>query len=1089
MLYIKTHFDKEPNMKRTLRIILIGLAIASSANPAAGLEDVFAITSVKGGLVVHLGCGDGKLTAALHANKSFIVHGLDTSAANVAKARKHVRSLGLYGPVSVAVWNGRTLPYADNLVNLLVAENLGKTPMAEVMRVLVPNGVAYINGRKTVKPRPADIDDWSHFLHDASNNAVANDTKVSPPRRLKWVCGPLWARSHEFNSSLCALISAGGRAFYIFDEGLTGVTPASLPERWTLIARDAFNGTLLWKRPMPQWGTAQWRSRGLRNVPLTVMRRIVAEGDRLFVTLGYDAPVSILDAATGKVLAICEGSEGAQELRCSDGVILLRKGQDTVMAFDAKTARKLWQAKAGVNSLSLAAWKGKVFYQVGSAVICHDLPTGKKLWQTAEPASPAPAAPPRKPGAKRGKKPRRSPSSLVIVHDGHVLFNGPQGLHAVAAETGKTLWIARGQRLGSEPFVAGGYIWQRQGRGIAGLDLATGKSKKQVNADDVFTPGHHPRCYQSKATVNYIITPNRGIEFVSLTGQKNTQHDWTRGACRYGIMPGNGLLYVPPDPCFCYPGVKLTGFNALEGGQTTRETASGSRLEKGPAYGTIGNGKLEIGNPQAWPAYRHDARRTGAATCEVSSKVAPEWTVRLTGRLTPPVAAGGLLYVAEKDAHTLHAIKLADGSAAWQFTAGGRIDSPPTVRRGLAMFGCADGWVYCLRASDGQLAWRFQAAPCDRLIVAFGQLESAWRVHGSVLVANGLAYCTAGRSTFLDGGIRVVALDPGTGKVVHKTTLDTWSPTRDDAKDKPFIPGYHIEGALSDVLVSEGEHIYLGQYKLDRSLKRQNVPYALIDPKTRSAAMGLDELTGKKYVQNIQTQKKDEVVQRQWQLRVWPKMSKELKEKYGAANLGERTMGRHVFATGGFLDDSWYNRTFWMYSETWPGFHIANRGAKTGQLLVVGPEKTYAVQAYPYRNLQSPLFTPGQAGYLLFADGNDNEPILPDYTRGVPKGIGFTRKDPPVWFHWVPVRIRGMVLAGRHLFVAGAPDVVDAQDPMAAFEGRKGAVLRAYSASDGKMLTELKLAAPPVFDGMIATAGRLYVVMRNGTVICLAPKK
>ena len=1082
-------------MKRILGIILIGLAVASFANPAAraaGAKDILDATGVKGGLVVHLGCGDGKLTAAMRTNKSFIVHGLDTDAANVEKARKHVRSQGLYGPVSVAIWNGRSLPYADNLVNLLVAENLGKVPRAEVMRVLCPNGVAYINGKKTVKPRPGDIDDWSHFLHDASNNAVANDTRVAPPRRIKWVCEPLWARSHEFNSSLCAMISAGGRVFYIFDEGLTGVTPPSIPERWTLIARDAFNGALLWKRPMPKWGSSQWRSRALRSVPSTVMRRIVAEGDRLFVTLGYSAPVSILDAATGKILAICEGSEGAQELRCSAGVILLRKGQNTVMAFDAKTAHKLWQAKAAVNSLSLAAWKGKVFYQVGLAVICHDMATGKTLWQTQAPPPATPAAPPRKPGAKRGRKSRRAPSSLVIVHDGCVLFNGPQGLHAVAAETGKTLWTAKGQRLGSEPFVAGGHLWQRRGGGIAGLDLATGKSQTQVKADDVFTPGHHPRCYQSKATVNYIITPNRGVEFVSLTGQTNTQHDWTRGACKYGIMPGNGLLYVPPDPCFCYPGVKLLGFHAMDGGQTTtRETASGTRLEKGPAFGTLVPPKADkssIDN-SSWPAYRHDARRTGATTCDVPSKVAPEWTVSLTGRLTPPVVAGGRLYVAEKDAHTLHALTLADGSAAWQFTADGRIDSPPTVCGDLVMFGCADGWVYCLRASDGQLAWRFQAAPAERLIVAFGQLESAWRVHGSILVENGLAYCTAGRSTFLDGGIRILALDPATGKLVHNVTLDTWSPTRDDAKDKPFVPGYHIEGALSDVLVSEGGSIYLGQYKLDRSLKQLDVPYALIDPKKKSPAMGLDELTGKKYVQNIQTQKKDEVVQRNWQLRVWPKMSKELKDKYGAGNLGERTMGRHVFATGGFLDDSWYNRTFWMYSETWPGFHIANRGAKTGQLLVVGPKKTYAVQAYPSRNLQSPLFTPGKAGYLLFADGNDNEPILPDYTRGVPKGIGFTRKDPPVWFQWVPVRIRGMVLAGKHLFVAGAPDVVDEKDPMAAFEGRKGAVLRAYSAADGKMLTELKLGAPPVFDGVIAAGGRLYLTTVDGKVICFGSKK
>ncbi|MHC4170593.1 MAG: hypothetical protein ACYSWQ_26950, partial [Planctomycetota bacterium] len=37
-------------------------------------------TAVKGGLIVHVGCGDGKLTAALRANDRYVVHGLDRKA-------------------------------------------------------------------------------------------------------------------------------------------------------------------------------------------------------------------------------------------------------------------------------------------------------------------------------------------------------------------------------------------------------------------------------------------------------------------------------------------------------------------------------------------------------------------------------------------------------------------------------------------------------------------------------------------------------------------------------------------------------------------------------------------------------------------------------------------------------------------------------------------------------------------------------------------------------------------------------------------------------------------------------------------------
>ena len=82
--------------------------------PAAGIQ---------GGVIVHVGCGDGRLTAALHANDSYLVHGLDADAKNVETARKHIQTLGLYGPVSVAQWDGQRLPYIENFVNLFVVSS------------------------------------------------------------------------------------------------------------------------------------------------------------------------------------------------------------------------------------------------------------------------------------------------------------------------------------------------------------------------------------------------------------------------------------------------------------------------------------------------------------------------------------------------------------------------------------------------------------------------------------------------------------------------------------------------------------------------------------------------------------------------------------------------------------------------------------------------------------------------------------------------------------------------------------------------------------------------------------------------------
>ncbi len=1099
-------------------------AQAATADEAKQILDA---TGVKGGLVVHLDCGDGKLTAALRASDRYLVHGLDARSENVAKARALIQSKGAYGPVSVEQFDGKSLPYADDLVNLVVSENLGQVGTDEILRVLCPGGVACIKtgGKWTTqrKPWPKTIDQWTHFLHDASNNAVARDTQVGPPRRIQWVCGPLWSRSHEYTSSLIAMVSAAGRIFYLFDEGLTGVTPASLPERWTLIARDAFNGVLLWRRRIGNWRAGQWKNFSLRGIPPSVPRLLVAEGDRVFFPLTLGAPVSILDAATGNVLATCKDTEAAQELRCLDGVLLVRKGKDGLLAFNSKTGKQLWQAKDNPQPQTLAAQDGKVVYMVAQAVACLDLKTGEELWRTSGEEASKPADDAAGKAPKKRKLVRKPATSLLLVHADRVLLAGRQALRAVALDTGKPLWTVKASLGGrGELFVAQGQAWRWDGRNIVGHDLATGKVKTTVNADDVFTPGHHLRCYQSKATQNYIITPWRGAEFISITGGEHTQNDWLRGPCGYGIMPCNGLLYAPPHPCFCYPGVKLTGFNALAPAAADAQTRpTTKRLERGPAFSEISNPKSQISNLKSqisnlksqisnpksdisnpksqisnpkseiskadWPTYRHDARRTGATGRDVPADVSLQWKVSLRGPLTPPVVAHDRVYVAAKDEHTLYALGVKDGGVVWQFIAGGRIDSPPTVCGRLILFGCTDGRVYCLRASDGALVWRFRAAPTEELIVALGQLESRWRVHGSVLVTGGVAYCTAGRSTYLDGGIRVFGLDPKTGKVLHEATLDTWARTREDAVNKPFVPGYHMEGARSDILVSEGGYIYMGQYKLDAKLAQQEAPYVV--PGKNEKVKVLD-LTGQPFVSaDVAKTQPLEVHQRKWLENAARPLVAELRKKYGGFNIGHRRMGLRVFSTAGFLDDSWYNRTYWMYSTSWPGYYLAHRGAKTGQLLVVGPRKTYAVQAYPNRNMQSPLFTPGKKGYLLFADANDNEPVLSDETRETTKGWGFTRKKPPQWHQWTPVRIRAMVLAGKHLFVAGPPDVVDPDDPMAAFDGRKGAVLRVLSAADGLVLAEHKLDAPPVFDGLIAAGGRLYVSTIDGRLLCMGKRR
>jgi len=97
----------------------------------------------RGGVIVHLGCGDGQRTATLRTGHNCLVQGLDTSTDAVRSARAHLITQGVHGVVTAAEFDGRTLPYIDNVVNLLVVDGAFAVSRDEMMRVLersmVPN--------------------------------------------------------------------------------------------------------------------------------------------------------------------------------------------------------------------------------------------------------------------------------------------------------------------------------------------------------------------------------------------------------------------------------------------------------------------------------------------------------------------------------------------------------------------------------------------------------------------------------------------------------------------------------------------------------------------------------------------------------------------------------------------------------------------------------------------------------------------------------------------------------------------------------------------------------------------------------------
>ncbi len=1017
---------------------VVGLVVdvAAGAEPSAPPADADAALGIltasqfQGGLIVHLGCGDGEFSAALSSGGDALVHGIDANAENVERARARIRSLGLYSKTSIGQFDGEHLPYADNLVNLLVATDRGKVSGAEMMRVLRPGGVAYVraDGRwqRADKPWPQEIDDWTHFLYGAGGNAVSADRRVTPPRRLQWDAGPRYSRSHETDMSVTALVSCGGRLFHTLDEGPIGIHETPLPARrlpddCSLIARDAFNGIVLWKRAMPGWGSSAWDDSRwqfgvgdqLWSAPLTLPRRLVAVGNKVYVTLGFRACVSELDATTGKTLREFTEAGHAEEMLFSDGLLILRRRDkqhgDSIAVIDVDTGRIVWKRQAGrVADLTLAVDERRVCFVAAGELVALDLPSGRELWKAPLP----------------GPSQRSAIAGTLVMHGGVVLCTASRAVHAFAAADGKPLWskpVGNSFRGMPDVFAVDGLAWIGTLTTV-GLDLQTGEESRRIEAEALFTAGHHVRCHRAKATCGYLLSSKRGVEFLDLSGNGHSRHDWFRGTCRYGVMPANGLLYAPPHPCFCYPGVKLTGFNALAGGDGGLPgEPRGPFLLKGPAYGSAS--EASEANSADWPTYRRDNARSGRAASAVSTDLARSWQTQLRGKLTPPAIAGGRLYVAEVDTHSVHCLSAADGKPLWTYTAGGPVDSPPTIHQGRVLFGCTDGSVICLRASDGELVWRFHAAPSQKLIVSYGRLESTHPVHGSVLVEGDVVYFAAGRSSFLDGGIYLYGLDVATGAIRHRRHLDGPHPD----PTQPNNRAHEMDGAKNDLLVCDGRSVFLMQNAFDLSLRPLPTPTI--------------------------------------------------------AKHGARKMDRHLLATGGFLNDSGFDRTYWMLAERWPGLYVAVNAPKAGQILAFDDETVYGLHVFNRKFGRSPYFNPGDEGYELFADEIDNEPALDEANARRERGT-MSRSTPPKWSVQVPVRARAMVLAGETLFFAGPPDVIDPQDTLAALEGRAGAELWAVSTTDGHRLGKYPLEDPPVFDGMAAAGGRLYISARDGKLIC-----
>jgi len=744
---------------------------------------------VEAGLCVHIGSTDGAVEIQMVCNGRRLVHGLAFDDQSLDSARKAIQAEGLYPLASVEKARTRDqLPYADNLVSLLIADldAVGKRAPSrkEMMRVVRPSGVACLkkDGKWTAitKPRPKEMDEWTHFDYDAGGNAVSHDRLVGPPTLPQWTSGvqpiKLGGNPAGFIGSPGVRLANGRAISEWVVENRDKKTAKNYLGAW-----DAFSGIPLW--------TIEKRYRGTRR-PM----HLAAVGNRIYTYLEEDSPLTALDAATGKVILTYDKAghlpenTGTASFRIV-GDRLLVAHKNALYLLNASNGDIIWKYEDEHKSMllfpTISVKAQKVFvlasdidedYKIehrwpnapATAVVCLKFATGNVVWRNTEVA-----------GKHIGQ---------LIYNNGYLALFGPGGIGAgkdpftgcIRIDDAKLLWTGTfpttWNRAGYVMLWRDGRIYYADPWKIFTLDPETGKETH------VYGGSYNGRCTRFCATDDYFIYSLVTYVDKDFAG---TIQSITRSACANSAFPANGMLYFTPTACGCT--TMLRGHIALTPEPLGQPIDDSLRLEAG----VIGRQSIAPAKPFALP----------------DSLIAQDWRrqARAPENETEPVTVNGRTFIALTHEHQMQC-RDSQGQVLWSFTTGGRISSPPVIYEGLCLFGSQDGWVYAVRVADGSLAWRFMAAPYERKMIADSQLESSWPVYG-VVMHKGLLCASAGLHPELGGGIYLYGLEPATGKMGWKRMLSK-SPAiirATERTDYRIVPS----SALNDILRSDGNLLSL----------------------------------------------------------------------------------------------------------------------------------------------------------------------------------------------------------------------------------------------------------------------------------------
>jgi outer membrane protein assembly factor BamB len=287
----------------------------------AAAEEIIKQANIRKGYALVLGCDTGRLAYEIAQRTELKIVGIERDPKKRDQAREYLDSAGLYGSrVVVESWDPANLP--DYFANLIVCDEMIVSGGIEsihqdIPRILRPCGgvaifgwpqtapgsVDALNVDKLVRrlteagmPKPvvvrsdgvwvkmirsklADTGSWTHIYGNPANTACSEDQLVKSPLGVLWFGEPGPEKIVERHARPTAPVSINGRLFIQGED--------------VIIACDAYNGTVLWEKEIPD----------------TTRVRVDVDGGSMAVSeeglyLPANSKCYRLDPATGEVMRI-----------------------------------------------------------------------------------------------------------------------------------------------------------------------------------------------------------------------------------------------------------------------------------------------------------------------------------------------------------------------------------------------------------------------------------------------------------------------------------------------------------------------------------------------------------------------------------------------------------------------------------------------------------------------------------------------------------------------------------------------------------------------------------------------------------------